>query len=356
MWLPETSIRRPVTTVTVMSAMLVFGWLAFVRMETDLYPEVDFPYVTVKTALVGASPEVMDQDVTDVLEEQIKSISGIKSLRSQSIEGLSLIRAEFELGKDVDIAAEEVRAKVNLAKQDLPDDVDEPIVDKLDVASQPIMEIAVSSRGSYRDLAHYADKVVKEQLQSVSGVGNIRLGGMREREVRVWLDPDKLEARGLTAMDVVMAIRGKHVELPGGRIESEELEYTVKVEGEFSTVEAMRDLVVANRNGTVVRLKDVARIDDSLEDRRSIARHSTVPSVGLDVRKQSGTNTVAVAEAVTARLEEIKRTAPEGMSIDVAYDSSHFIKASMRGVQRDIAIGVVLTGSRSSVFSQSRFL
>ena len=318
MWLPDISIRRPVSTLTIMGAILVFGWLAFTRMGLDLYPEVDFPWVTVTTTLVGASPEVMDQDVTDVLEEQIKTISGIKSLMSQSFEGLSQIRIEFELDKNVDVAAAEVRAKVNLAKRDLPRDVDEPIVDKVDIASQAIMWIAVTSRGDYRELAHYADKVVKEQLQSVSGVGNIQLGGMREREVRVWLDPGKLQARYLTAMDVVAAIGRKHVELPGGRVETDTVEYSVKVKGEFTSVEAMKDLVIVTRNGTVITLKDVARIDDGAEDRRSIARFNSIPTVGLGVRKQSGTNTVAVADGVKRRLDEIRRDAPDGISLEMA--------------------------------------
>jgi len=343
MWLPDISIRRPVSTLTIMGALLVFGSLAFVRMGLDLYPEVDFPFVTVTTTLVGASPEVMDQDVTDVLEEQIKTISGIKSLMSQSFEGLSQVAIEFELDKDVDVAAAEVRAKVNLAKRDLPKDVDEPIVDKLDIAAQAIMWIAVTSRGDYGELAHYADKVVKEQLQSVTGVGNIQPGGMREREVRIWLDPGKLRARDLTAMDVVSAIRRKHVELPGGRVETDTVEYSVKVKGEFASVEAMKNLVVANRNGTVVTLKDVARIDDGAEDNRSIARFNGVPTIGLGVRKQSGTNTVAVADAVKDRLEEIRQSTPQGLSIEMAYDSSEFIKESMRGVQIDIGFGVLLT-------------
>ena len=343
MWLPDISIRRPVSTLTIMGAILVFGWLAFVRMGLDLYPEVDFPFVTVTTTLVGASPEVIDQDVTDVLEEQIKTISGIKSLMSQSFEGMSLIRIEFELDKDVDVAAAEVRAKVNLAKRDLPRDVDEPVVDKVDIASQAIIWIAVTSRGDYGELAHYADKAVKEQLQSVTGVGNIQLGGMREREVRIWLDPGKLRARNLTAMDVVAAIGRKHVELPGGRVETDTVEYSVKVKGEFTSVEAMKDLVIATRNGAVITLKDVARVDDGAQDRRSIARFNKIPMVGLGVRKQSGTNTVKVADGVTQRLDEIRRDAPDGISLEIAYNSSDFIKESMRGVQIDIGFGVLLT-------------
>jgi len=167
----DTAIRRPVTTLVAMAAMIIFGWIAFQNMGLDLFPEVDFPYVSVTTTLIGASPEVMDMDVTDVLEEEITTIEGIKSVRSTSYGGLSRIFVEFQLDKDVDVAAQEVRAKVSLAERDLPDDADKPIVDKVDVAAQAIMWIAVSSRGDYARLSHYADKIAKERLQAIPGVG-----------------------------------------------------------------------------------------------------------------------------------------------------------------------------------------
>ena len=343
MLISDTSIRRPVTTLTIMAAIIIFGWIAFKSMGIDLFPEVDFPVVTVTTTLTGASPEIMDQDVTDVLEEQIKTIGGIKNLMSQSFEGRSQIAIEFELEKDVDVAAEEVRAKVNLAEDDLPDDVDKPIVDKLDIAAQAIMWIAVYGTGDYHKLSYYADKVLKEQLQSVNGVGNIQMGGLREREIRVWIDPEKLEGRRLTAMDVVRAIRAKHVELPGGRIETGLNEYSVKVKGEYTSVAALGDLVVAERDGTTITIKDVGRVDDGFEDRRSIAHFNGIPAVGLGVRKQSGSNTTAVAEAVKIRLKELKKYTPEGISVVISYDASGFIKRSMRGVQIDIIFGILLT-------------
>ncbi len=343
MLISDISIRRPVTTLTIMAAIVIFGWIAFKNMGIDLYPEVDLPIVTVSTELTGASPEIMDQEVTDVLEEQIKTIGGIRSLMSQSFEGNSQIRIEFELEKDVDVAAQEVRAKVNLAEKDLPDDVDKPIVDKLDVAAQAIMWVAVSGTIDYGKLSYYADKVLKEQLQSVSGVGNIELGGLREREIRVWLDPKKLEGRGLTAQDIVRAIKMKHVELPGGRIETGFKEYSVKVEGEYASVAALNDLVVAERNGAIVTLKDVGQVDDGFEDLRSIAYFNGVPTIGLGIRKQSGTNTTAVADAVKEKLKELKKHTPEGISVEIAFDTSAFIKESMRGVQFDIILGIFLT-------------
>jgi len=343
MLISDVSIRRPVTTLTVMAAFIIFGWIAFTNMGIDLFPEVDIPVVTVKTVLEGASPEVVDADVTDVLEEQIKTIGGIKNLSSQSYESLSLITVEFELEKDVDVAAQEVRAKVNLAEKDLPDDVDKPIIDKVDLAANAIMWIAVSGTTDYAKLSYYADKVLKEQLQSINGVGMIQTGGLRNREIRVWLDPKKLEARNLTAQDIVRAIKLKHVELPGGRIEAEIMEYSVKVKGEYASVEGLNDLVVAERQGSTITLKDVGIVTDGFEDLRSIIRFNGKPAIGLGVKKQSGTNTTAVADAVKNRLAEIKKHTPEGIQVGIAMDSSDFIKKSMEGVQFDIIFGIILT-------------
>ncbi|HKJ32198.1 MAG TPA: efflux RND transporter permease subunit, partial [Balneolales bacterium] len=211
MRITDISIKRPVTTITIMAALLVFGYLAFSRMGVDLFPEVEFPVVTVTTTLPGASPDVMDQEVTNTLEEQINTISGIKTISSQSYDGLSNIAVQFVLSKNADVASEEVRAKVNLARQNLPKDINPPIVQKLDIASSPIVWISVSGKVPYLKLSQYADKTLKEQLQTVSGVGNVEVAGLRQREMRVWIYPKKLYARGLTSMDVVNAIQSNHL-------------------------------------------------------------------------------------------------------------------------------------------------
>jgi HAE1 family hydrophobic/amphiphilic exporter-1 len=343
MWITDTSIKRPVTTITIMGAIVIFGVMAFTSMGIDLMPEVDIPVVTITTTLTGSSPEVMDREVTDVIEEQVNTISGIKTLRSQSYEGVSVVMIEFELEKDIDVAAEEVRSKVNLAKRDLPEDIEEPIVEKVDLSSLPIMRIAVYGDVDYGRLSHYADKILKERLQSVRGVGSIETSGLRERQIRVWLDPQRLQARNLTASEVVRAIRSKHVEMPGGRVETEEVEYTVKVEGEFTSVEALSNLAVSERNGIVTYLKDVARVDDGFEDLRSVARYNRRPAAELGVRKQSGTNTVAVANAVEQKLEELAPLIPSGIQVAIAFDNSVYIEESIRGVQIDIGIGILLT-------------
>ncbi len=350
MRIADFSIRRPVTTLTITAAVIVFGLIALSGMGIDLFPEVDIPVVTVTTVLEGASPEVIDSDVTDVLEEQIKTIGGIKNISSQSYEGYSQITVEFELEKDGDIGAQEVRDKVNLAERNLPDDADTPVVNKVDLNAQAFLWISVSGDVAYGKLSYYADKVLKEQLQSVMGVGNVQMGGLREREIRVWLDPNKLKDRGVTAQEVVRAISVKHVELPGGRIESTEKEYSIKVKGEYSSARELQNLVVADRSGSTIRLSDLGRVDDSFEDLRSIARFNGSPSIGLGIRKQSGTNTTEVAHAVKARLAEIAANPPEGIRVDIAYDASKFIEDSMKGVRFDILFGIVLTSLTMFLF------
>lgn len=345
MILSDTAIRRPVTTVLFTLVFIFFGYMGFRSMGVDLFPEVEFPVVTVSASLPGADPEIMDQNVADVLEEQIAPISGLKSLRSTSNEGRVTIAAEFVLSKSVDVAAQEVRDKINLAQRFLPSDMDPPIVDKLDIAAAPIMWAAVTTDGDYRRMAYFADNIVKERLQSLPGVGSIFLGGFRDREIRVWLDPFRLEARGLTARDVAAAIQAKHIELPGGRIEQAEKEFVVKVKGEYTSVEELNNLVIFEQQGVVVRLQDVARVVDGSEDLRAVARYNGVPTIGLGIRKQSGTNTVEVADGVRAELARLAEMAPEGINLSIATDNSRFIRNSMNDVLFDLFLGVILTAA-----------
>jgi len=353
MWLSDVSIRRPVSTLTVMAAIIIFGLISFQRLGIDLFPEVDIPYVSVTTVLAGASPEVIDNDVTDVIEEQIKTINGVKNIMSQSYEGYSQIIVEFELEKDVDVAAEEVRAKVNLAEMNLPREAEKPIVAKFDITSLPIMWIAVYGSVDYKKLVYYADKVIKEQLQSIMGVGNVEKMGLRDREIRVWLDPNKLRARLLTAQDVIWAIQSRHLEFPGGRIETVDKEYSIKVEGEYATIEELNDLVIAERGGVITKIKDVGMVVDSLEDKRSIARFNGQPAVALGIRKQSGFNTVQVADAVKGAIDKIKVNLPEGINLSIAFDDSTYIKDSIHGVEFDIVFGVFLTAILMFFFLRS---
>lgn len=350
MFLSDTAIKRPVTTILFTAGILIFGYIAFQNMGVDLYPEIEFPTVSVSSMLPGADPEIMDSDVTDVLEEQINTIEGVKTIQSSSREGFSQIVVQFVLGKDVDVGAQEVRDKVNLAQMQLPRDLEAPIVQKIDMAMAPFLWIAVTSRGDYRRIAQYADEVVKERLQTVPGVGAVLLGGFQERQIRIWLDAEQLEARDLTPRDVANAVRRKHIELPGGRIEQPDREFVVKVEGEYESVEELKELVLATRDKTVIRLKDVARVEDGSQDLRSIARFNGLPAVGLGIQKQSGTNTVEVAHGVKAALAEINKILPEDINADLAFDTSRFIETAMNDVLFDLFLGAVLTAVVMLVF------
>ena len=352
MFLSDTAIKRPVTVLLFTAGILIFGYIAFQNMGVDLYPEIEFPTVSVSSSLPGADPEIMDSDVTDVLEEQINTIEGVKTIQSTSREGNSQIVVEFVLDKDVNVAAQEVRDKVNLAQRQLPRDLEAPIVQKLDMSMAPFLWVAVTSTGDYQRMARYADEVVKERLQTVPGVGAIILGGYQERQIRIWLNPDELEARNLTPRDVAAAIRLKHIELSGGRIEQPDREFVVKIKGEYESVEELGELVVATRNQTVIRLKDVARVEDGSQDMRSIARFNGLPAVGLGIQKQSGTNTVEVAQGVKAALAEIVKVLPEDINADVAFDTSRFIEVAMNDVLFDLILGAILAAVVMLVFLQ----
>ncbi len=344
MWISDVSIRRPVFAVMLVAALVTLGWISLGRVGVDLFPRVEFPYVSVTTLLEGAAPETIETEVTDLVEEQVNTISGIESLRSISSEGHSAVNIEFGLDENVDVKAQDVRDKVALAVHDLPRDAEQPIVQKVDPDAQPIMSVMISGDMPVRDITRYADRVVKERLQRVPGVGSITLVGGRDREVRIWLDAVRLRAYGVTAQDVIDAVRREHAEIPGGRLDTEGLrsEFSVKTKGEVTTIAGFGDIVVAFRETGPTRVRDVARVEDGLADLRSYAELDGQPGVSLEVRRQSGRNTVEVAQAIRAELDEIRMSAPEGVRMLAARDTSKFIEDSVNDVFGDITLGVIL--------------
>ncbi|MBU4074629.1 MAG: efflux RND transporter permease subunit, partial [Proteobacteria bacterium] len=339
MWLADTSVKRPVFATMVIMALVVLGVVSYPEIGVDLFPKVDFPIVTISTHLKGASPEVIDVDITDKIEGAVNTINGVKSITSSSTEGDSRVTVEFVLERDIDLAVQDVREKVALIRNKLPDDIDEPRIAKVDPDAQAVMWLNLSGQKTVRELSTYVDEVLKEQLQRINGVGDIQLGGLRLRQVRVWLDAGKLRAYGLTANDVMGALQRQNVELPGGRIESLSKEYTVKVKGEFLNVPDFNDLVIAYDKGAPVRLRDIGKAEDGMEERRSIVRFNGIPAVGMGVQKQSGTNTVAVVNAVKAEIAKINKTLPPGMTLNIAIDQSTFIRRSIAEVQKHLILG-----------------
>ena len=339
MWLADTSVKRPVFATMVIMALVVLGAVSYPEIGLDLFPKVDFPIVTISTHLMGASPEVIDVDITDKIEGAVNTINGVKSITSSSTEGDSRITVEFILERNIDLAVQDVREKVALIRNKLPEDIDEPRIAKVDPDATAVMWLNLSGQKTVRELSTYVDEVLKEQLQRINGVGDIQLGGLQLRQVRVWLDSGKLQAYGITANDVMGALQRQNVELPGGRIESLSKEYTVKVKGEFLNVPDFNDLVIAYDKGAPVRLRDLGKAEDGMEERRSIVRFNGIPAVGMGIQKQSGTNTVAVVNAVKAEIVKINKTLPPGMTLNIAIDQSIFIRRSIAEVQKHLILG-----------------
>ena len=340
MRLPEIAIKRPVFMTMIGLALIVFGIVAFPQLALDLFPKVDFPVVNITTKLVGASPEIMEVDVTDTIEEAVNTISGVKSITSRSMEEYSIVTVEFYLERNLEQAAQDVRDKVAAVRNRLPRDTEPPVIEKISPEDQPIIWIAVWGDRSIRDLTHYADKVLKRDIEKIPGVGSVTMSGGRTRQVRIWIDRTKMESSSLTADDVKLALGREHREVPGGRVENTRTEYVVKTKGEYETPESFNDLVLSYRHGKLIKLRDVGSAEDGLEDERSITRFNGKTAVGLSVKRQSGENTVAVAERVKAAIAATKP--PEGMKLDVTFDQSKFIRRSIEDVQVSLWLGAVL--------------
>lgn len=339
MWLADTSIKRPVFATMLIMGLVVLGVISYPQIGVDLFPKVEFPMVNITTTIRGASPEIMDIDVTDKIEEAVNTINGVKTISSTSIEGVSRVIVEFVLERDIDLAVQDVREKISLIRSRLPRDIDEPIIEKVDPDAVPVIWLALTGEKSIRELSTYADEILKEQFQRINGVGAVRTGGMRLRQVRVWLDADRLSAYQITAHDVVGALQRGNVEIPAGRIESDTKEYSIKIKGEFPRIQDFSELIVIYKNGAPVRLKDVGRVEDGMEERRSITRFNGTPGVGLGIQKQSGTNTVEVIDRIKKELINIRRSLPPGMSLEISFDQSAFIKRSINEVQHHLIYG-----------------
>ena len=342
MRLADVSIRRPVFAVMLVGGFVVLGLVSLPRLGVDLFPRVEMPIVTVVTPLPGAAPETVEREVTQVLEESINTIEGIRSMSSQSTDSLSLIYIEFELEYDVGRKVQEVRDRVAAVTRDIPQDAETPVVDRVDPDAAPILAIMLSGPQAIRAISEFADKQVKTRLERVPGVGSVTLAGDRAREIRVWIDPVRLGGYGLGVDDVIAALQREHVELPGGRLDTGSGEWSLKTLGKLTNASQFGSLVVAEREGRTIHLDEVTTVEDGMAEERTVSRLDGKRGVSLLVRRQSGENTVEVAKAVKAELERIRADLPAGYQMAVALDSSVFITAAIRDVAIDIAYGAVL--------------
>jgi multidrug efflux pump len=343
MFLPDLSIRRPVLA-TVMSLMLILvGIISYGRLSVREYPSIDSPVVSVRTVYPGASAEIVESQVTRPLEDSLAGIEGIKVLKSISREEVSQITVEFTLNRDPDAAANDVRDRVARVRGLLPDDAEESVVAKIEADAQAIMWIAFSSdHHNSLEITDYADRFVKDRLQSLPGVANVIIGGERRYAMRIWLDRARLAAYKLTPQDVENALRKQNVEVPSGRIESKQREFTVLTETDLQTPEQFNQLILREVDGYPVHLKDVGSVEVGAADERNAVRVNGNPAVGLGVVKQSTANTLAVAQAVKTELPKISASLPPGMKLKVAFDSAIFIEQSIRAVYATIAEALVL--------------
>jgi multidrug efflux pump len=341
--LPELCIRRPVFA-TVMSLLIVLlGVIAFQRLSVREYPKIDTPVVSVRTVYKGASPQVIESQVTQPLEDALSGIEGVRTLKSVSREEVSQITVEFVIERNVDAAANDVRDRVARVRAQLPQAADDPVVSKIEADAQAILWARLSSdRHDALALSDYADRFVADRLKTLPGVATVIIGGERRYAMRLWLDRDRLAGYGLTPQDVENALRRQNVEIPAGRIESAEREFTVLAEADLRTVEQFNDMILAESRGYPVRLRDVGHASLGALDARNVVRVNGNPAVGLGVVKQSTANTLEVARAVKAELARMQQTLPAGMTLAVAFDSSVFIEHSIAAVYRAMGEAVLL--------------
>lgn len=342
--LSSLAIRQPVFTTMMMAALLVLGLFSYRRLNIDEYPDVSIPIVSIQTVYPGASPDAVEREVTRTIEEAINTIEGIDQVTSTSLEGVSVVVAEFDLDVDDNVAAQDVRSKIDQIRRDLPLAIEPPVIEKFDPSAKPIASLAlISASMPIRDMTAFAEDVVKPRLEAVPGVASVTITGGLEREVQVLLRPASMEALGIGVTEVLTALRQQNLEVPAGRLGRSERETLVRVQGRFRRPEQFGDVIVAVRDGTPVRLREVADIVDAQAEERSVALVKGDRAVGLAIRKVSGTNTVAVAEGARETLAEIDEELPAGLELRMVQDNSTFIEHSVRDVKIALLLGAILT-------------
>ena len=343
MILSDLSIRRPVLATVMSLLIMLIGLIAFDRLPVREYPNIDAPVVSVRTVYPGASAEVMESQITKALEDSLSGIEGIRTIKSVSREEVSQITVEFVQSRDPEAAANDARDRVARVRGQLPNEAEDPVVAKIEADAQAIIWLAFSSdRQSPLEITDYADRVVADQLKTLPGVASVIIGGGRRYAMRLWLDPDRMAALGVTVQDVETALRSQNTELPSGRIESQTREFSVLAETDLKTPAEFEQVILRDSGGVLVRLADIGRAEVGAEDERNIVRVNSRPAVGLGIVKQSTANTLEVARAVKAELPRLEAALPEGMQIKVGFDSSIFIEKSIDAVYKTMLEAMVL--------------
>jgi HAE1 family hydrophobic/amphiphilic exporter-1 len=351
--LAEICIRRPVFAAMIILSLVVVGSASFFKLGVDRFPSVDLPTVNVRVNLPGASPQEVESLVTQQVEEVVNTVDGIDELRSISGQGTSIVIATFKLDRNLESAAQDVRDRVNSLGRSLPDDATPPVVQKFDNDSTPVITISLSANRSLRELTELADKTVRVQLERVGGVGEVRVVGGLERAINVWIDAERLAAYQIPVTAVRTALVRQNADVPGGNVNTGREELTLRTLGRYTDPRSFEDLVISNVNGVPIRLRDVARIEDGTKEQRSLARLNGVPTVTLEVRRQSGGNTIDVINGIKRELPKVTSQLPTDVKVEVIRDQSRYIEAALHEIEKHLVLGSILASLVVLLFMRS---
>src|SRR5882672_10945326 len=341
-WLAALCVKRPVFATVLILSLTVIGAFSFTRLGVDRFPKVDLPTVIVTTRQPGAAPEQIETEINDKIEEAVNTIIGIDELRSVSSEGISQVIISYLLEKNTDVAAQEVRDKVNGVLPQLPKTIQQPRVDRMDPDASPVMSLALTADKPVRDITEYAGKVLRRQLESLNGVGQVVVTGGRERQINIRLDADRLRAYNVTVTDVARALNQQNAEIPGGRMDQGASSITLRTRGRVQSIDEFGEIVVKANQTHPVKIADVADVEDGMADADTIANIDGTSTVLLNIRRQSGTNAVEVVNGVKEQLKATAKSLPPGYKIRIVRDGAEFIEASIHNVEEHLIVGSLL--------------
>ncbi len=354
MTLPELSIKRHVLAWMLSAVIVLFGIISYQKIGVDRVPAIDFPIIMINTTLRGADPDVVDTSITSVIESAINTTPGIEHIQSASSPGVSSISITFALDKDIDVAYNEVQAKVNQVIKRLPTDTDPPVLQKVDTNASPVIWLALSGDRTVQQLNLYANNILKKKFETIAGVGEVTIGGRRDRVIRVNVSPERMAAYKLTANDLIAAFSKEHVQLPGGFLVSNQAEQLLKLDLEFHSTKALADLVVSNKEGVSIRLKDIASVEDGITDNRQVARYNGKPTVGIGMVKIANANTVDIIKEVERRLEQdVRPNLPPGMQLEVSTNDGIFINQMVASLKEHLVEGTLFAALIVLIFMRS---
>ncbi len=354
MTLPELSIKRHVLAWMLSGVIILFGLIAYQRIGVDRIPSIDFPVITINTTLRGANPDVVDTSITSIIESAVNTTPGIDHIQSSSSPGFSSVSITFILNKNIDVAYNEVQSKVNQILRRLPTDTDAPVVQKIDTNATPVIWLALSGDRTIQQLNLYASNVLKKKFETINGVGEVQLGGRRDRVIRVIVSPERMAAYKLTANDLITAFNREHVQLPGGFLVSQQAEQLLKLDLEFHNTKDLANLVILSKAGSAIHLKDIATIEDGITDNRQIARYNGKPTVGIGMVKVANTNTLEIIKEVERRLEQdIRPNLPPGLSLDISTNDSIFINQIVKSLKEHLVEGTLFAALIVLIFMRS---